>query len=725
MKHFILTVLLVLSASMFAQETVSIVFSANTDNSLYCPFTSVNVTNKTKGWTLNLFYPDTVLTLGNMVNVGEISYSNRIISLCDAYPNPFTEATYLLLDVSEESEVLLQALKTDGSTLATKQFRLISGTYRVKLTMSDSQLALLVATVGSHCQTVKVVHTGRGSNNSIEVELVSNLRLRDLELMGDFEPGDLMSYEAQLIDEGNVINSASITQPQFHDETVTLLFDLDLPTVSTIDVGEITWNSALVVGEVSDNGNTTVKERGVCWSTSHEPTISDAHTVEGAGPGVFRAQLTDLTANTSYFARAYAVNCIGTNYGAEMEITTTDLPNYTVGVFAIPDNGGIAMGGGDYQLGQECTMRAIPNPGYSFMNWMVDGNQVSEDTCYTFMVSDNHTVVAHFCPAYNFYEGQGQDYSHFTKFSFTNEVYCAFDSLAVGFPSYITKQFLGKACDNQDLYCYEFGKEEGIDKPKIVIICTQHGFEKNSTYGMYYFLKDVIGDNGTNPFLSYVYDNLHLIIVPVTNPSGFNARTYRNANGVNLNRNWPVANWTCISDPTSSNYSGLAPLDQPETRVVDSLVNMNLDAKLFIDFHTNGGGVLDTARKINWLSIPMIEDTLKRRVLLELSQEHLDSVSANFKRMYGLERPSLMNTPRLGYITVGQQFSTIGYAPTSMSQRGLLALTFEGFCGFPGDSTPFMPDAVKANSELIGNFLFHFCNHYLHWYSANEYGPGK
>lgn len=174
---------------------------------------------------------------------------------------------------------------------------------------------------------------------------------------------------------------------------------------------------------------------------------------------------------------------------------------------------------------------------------------------------------------------------------------------------------------------------------------------------MYYFLKDVAESIGAVPFLKYVHDELHLIVVPVVNPSGFDARTYRNANGVNLNRNWPVVNWLGNNNQNSSNYSGLAPLDQLETRCVDSMVNANLDAILFVDFHTNGGGVIDTARKVNWISFPRIEDTAAKRIMLQLSNEHLDGITSNFKRMYGAERPKVMNTPRMGYITSTQTWS--------------------------------------------------------------------
>lgn len=314
-----------------------------------------------------------------------------------------------------------------------------------------------------------------------------------------------------------------------------------------------------------------------------------------------------------------------------------------------------------------------------------------------------------FPESYSFYEGKCDDYSLFSKSTKTISVYNTFDCLMANHLEYISKHYLGKASDGQDLYYYEFSCDNAKDRTKVIIICSQHGFEKNSTFGTYYFLTDVADNNGADPFLQYVHDHLHLIVVPVTNPSGFDDFIYKNANGVNLNRNWPVDGWQYIPDRSSSDYSGVAPLDQPETSLVNGLVERNLDARLFIDFHTYGKGVLESAEQINWISLPYFDNKTARKRLQSLSKEHLENISAYFKSIYGRKRPVLNDTPQLGYISKASEYGQTGFCGTSMSQRGILALTFEGFNGFPGDSKPFLPDVAKANSELLGNFLYKSC----------------
>lgn len=99
----------------------------------------------------------------------------------------------------------------------------------------------------------------------------------------------------------------------------------NLPTVSTGSVTNITTTSAMGSGNVTNDGGSTVTERGFCWSTNHVPTIGGQHVVAGNGTGSFTAAMANLTANTTYYVRAYATNGAGTAYGDEVEFTTLSI----------------------------------------------------------------------------------------------------------------------------------------------------------------------------------------------------------------------------------------------------------------------------------------------------------------------------------------------------------------------------------------------------------------
>lgn len=93
------------------------------------------------------------------------------------------------------------------------------------------------------------------------------------------------------------------------------------PTVTTTEVSEITSSSATAGGVVTDNGGSEVSIRGVCWSTSPHPTITDNVSTCGTGNGSFSTSIS-LAVNTTYYLRAYATNNGGTGYGNEVTFTT-------------------------------------------------------------------------------------------------------------------------------------------------------------------------------------------------------------------------------------------------------------------------------------------------------------------------------------------------------------------------------------------------------------------
>lgn len=99
------------------------------------------------------------------------------------------------------------------------------------------------------------------------------------------------------------------------------------PTVHTDpDVLLITQTSALPGGYVIDDGGAEVTERGICYSTTHNPTINSSKAYDDSFGrlGPFSKVITDLTPNTTYYFRAYATNSVGTGYGDELSFKTSE-----------------------------------------------------------------------------------------------------------------------------------------------------------------------------------------------------------------------------------------------------------------------------------------------------------------------------------------------------------------------------------------------------------------
>ncbi len=121
-----------------------------------------------------------------------------------------------------------------------------------------------------------------------------------------------------------------------------------LPTVTTTAVTSITSTSVLSGGNVSSDGGETVTARGVCLSTSQNPTVANNKTNDGTGTGSYSSSITGLTANTIYYVRAYATNSIGTGYGNQLSFTTSLLsttPTLTTSSITIITNTSSYSGG--------------------------------------------------------------------------------------------------------------------------------------------------------------------------------------------------------------------------------------------------------------------------------------------------------------------------------------------------------------------------------------------
>jgi len=95
-----------------------------------------------------------------------------------------------------------------------------------------------------------------------------------------------------------------------------------IPTVVTLEATSITSTTSLSGGTISDDGGAIVTSRGMCWSIDLNPDINDNKTIDGKGIGSYISSITDLNPAKKYYARAYAINSIGTAYGNLITFTT-------------------------------------------------------------------------------------------------------------------------------------------------------------------------------------------------------------------------------------------------------------------------------------------------------------------------------------------------------------------------------------------------------------------
>lgn len=133
---------------------------------------------------------------------------------------------------------------------------------------------------------------------------------------------------------------------------------------STIAVSSITYNSASSGGNVTSDGGSTITERGICWSTGAAPTTSNSKQAVSGTTGSFTANLSGLSASTTYYVRAYAINAYGTAYGPQESFTTSvqlfaPTVSSTTAVSLITENSARSGGNVSSDGGSAITQRGI------------------------------------------------------------------------------------------------------------------------------------------------------------------------------------------------------------------------------------------------------------------------------------------------------------------------------------------------------------------------------
>jgi hypothetical protein len=154
--------------------------------------------------------------------------------------------------------------------------------------------------------------------NNVVIPLTSNQPI----VSGVAAAEDLTIYTtngAQL-----TVNTGANLQIADCTTTVTTSACPSLAAITTSAVINITQTTAVSGGTISYQGASVINARGVCWSTSINPTIANSFTTNGTGVGTFTSNLTGLTAGITYYVRAYATNTSGTSYGNQVSFVAVN-----------------------------------------------------------------------------------------------------------------------------------------------------------------------------------------------------------------------------------------------------------------------------------------------------------------------------------------------------------------------------------------------------------------
>ena len=327
---FLMLGFLLLPIGIFAQS-VPVSFTGRDAANNYVQLDRVVITNQTKGWTETIYWPDTTLTMQNGTGIDE-SVASGGFGLSRNNPNPFSGTTDVNLTVADAGAVTLEIVDGNGRIVGANNYSpLPTGIHQFRITLSAAGTYVMTARQNGKTSAIKMVNNGTGNGNRIEyvgmsVETMCTSSLQPKSTTDHpFDFGDQMDYVGYATINGEECESQHISQAQETAETLVLQFaetQLFVPTVITDTVSNISDVSATCGGNVISDGGDSVIARGVCWSTSPSPTITNSHTTDSCGTGIFTNVLTGLTPATTYYVRAYATNSVGTAYGEEVNFIT-------------------------------------------------------------------------------------------------------------------------------------------------------------------------------------------------------------------------------------------------------------------------------------------------------------------------------------------------------------------------------------------------------------------
>lgn len=180
--------------------------------------------------------------------------------------------------------------------------------------------------------------------------------------------------------------------------------------------------------------------------------------------------------------------------------------------------------------------------------------------------------------AHNHHHNKNEEFADYPSFQ---EITNFLKTITAKYPKIAKLTSIGKSVEGRELWVVKISDNVNVDEqePEFKYISSMHGDEITGRELTQFLIKDILEGYGNDPAITELVDNTEIYIMPSMNPDGSQRRRRANANGIDLNRNFPE--YTRNDGNSSQNR-------QPETIAV-----MDFQAKrnfaLSANFH--GGAV--------------------------------------------------------------------------------------------------------------------------------------
>ena len=393
----------------------------------YTVSVSVNPANSgTVSGNEGLFYLGQNCTLTATANPGYCFYNwtldGTVVSSSETYTFPVTGNMSLVANFGTPIAVGVSANPVEGGTITGGGNYAQGHTCTLTATANDKYVFINWTKDGS---VVSWLSTYSFTVGNTATEYVANFqRIDNGVVVGDavstnyclpsytYYPYNL-SQQIYTADEiGMECDIASVAF--FNTSTTTPNRNFDVYLIQTDKssfTGSYDWVTATEADRVF-SGNVTVKGRDWTVITFNAPfhydgtsnllLVVDDNTASYGSYVYFRTYTANDYQSLYYYGSSTNFDPLNpTNYGyrttaKNQVIFGFQSDNYTVTVSSDPSYAGSVSGGGTFASGQPCLVKATANEGYCFYNWTEDGEVVSTDAEYSFTVTSNRNLVAHF-----------------------------------------------------------------------------------------------------------------------------------------------------------------------------------------------------------------------------------------------------------------------------------------------------------------------------------------
>ncbi len=263
---------------------------------------------------------------------------------------------------------------------------------------------------GSQCTLTAIANEGYAFNNWMENgEVVSNDATYAFTVTGErnlvaaFLPTYVVTVEANNAAYGTVTGGGTYVE----GETCTVTASpAEGYVFSAWTEDGVTVSTDAIYGFTVESARNLVAVFLPTYVITAEANNADYGTVTGGGTYVVNVTCT-VTASPAegYEFVNWTENGEVVSTEAEYAFTVTGdrilvanfvLKNYDILATANPNEGGTVSGAGNYNHFETCTLTATANEGYTFINWTLDGAEVSTEPSYTFTVTGGGAYVANF-----------------------------------------------------------------------------------------------------------------------------------------------------------------------------------------------------------------------------------------------------------------------------------------------------------------------------------------